>query len=72
MQWNKLFNTDLDFIRPFIYVREKLNGELTCVNTCKGEDKKIVYKITIRYKSIYNPQEKQMSIQRSVLLGYTL
>ena len=56
----------------FIYVRETLNGELTCVNTCKGEDKKIVYKITIRYKSIYNPQEKQMSIQRSVLLGYTL
>lgn len=56
----------------FTYVREILDGELTCINTCKGEDRKIVYKITITYHSIYNPKEKKMSIQRSVLLGYTL
>lgn len=56
----------------FTYVRENLNGKLTCVTPCHGEDKKIIYKITITYKSIYNPKEKEMSIQRSVLLGYTL
>lgn len=56
----------------FVYVKETLKGELICMNTCQGEDKKIIYKITIKYKSIYNPKEKEMSIQRSVLLGYTL
>lgn len=56
----------------FNYVSTNLDGTLVCVTTCQGDDKKIVYKITITYKSIYSSEIKQMSLQRSVLLGYTL
>jgi len=56
----------------FHYVKESLNGKLVCVSSCSGDKGKIVYKITISYKSIYNPVTREMSIQRSVLLGYTL
>ncbi len=56
----------------FNYVSTNLNGTLICVTTCKGIENKIIYKITITYKSIYSNELKEMSLQRSVLLGYTL
>lgn len=56
----------------FNYVKETLDGSLVCVSSCSGDNGKIVYKISVSYKTIYNPVTREMSIQRSVLLGYTL